>query len=100
MEDGEIRTLEYDPEREREQLMKKAEQGRKYQIASEVLDEIMDTQRENIIRQLETTDFENDSVAVGLVLYLRVLKICKNLIGSKIDEGKIAGEELNDYGDN
>ena len=98
MEDGELRTLEYDPESEREQLMKKAEQGRKYQIASEVLDEIMDTQRENIIRQLETTDFENDSVALGLVLYLRVLKICKNLISSKIDEGKLAGEELNEYG--
>ena len=100
MEDGEIRTLDYDPEREREQLMEKAEQGRKYQIASEVLDEIMDTQRENIIRQLETTDFENDSVAVGLVLYLRVLRICKNLITQRIDEGKLAGEELSEYGDN
>ena len=100
MENGELRTLEYNPESEREQLMKKAEQGRKYQIASEVLAEIMDTQRENIIRQLETTDFENDSVAVGLVLYLRVLKICKNLITQRIDEGKLAGEELKEYGDN
>ena len=98
MEYGEIRTLEYNPEREREELIKRAEIGRKYQAAHEVLGEIMEEQRKNIINQLETTDFENDSVAVGLVLYLRVLRICNNLIKQKIDDGKLAGEELNEYG--
>ncbi len=89
----------YNPEREREELIKKAEIGRKYKAASEVLDEIMSLQKDNIIRQLEGNDFKNDSVAVGLVLYLRVLRICNDLIRQKIDEGKLAGEELSEYGD-
>ena len=96
---GELMSLEYNPEREREELMKQAESGRKYKAASEVLNEIMSIQRDNIIRQLESTEFENDGDALGLVLYLRVLKICNNLISTKIDEGRLAEEELNKYGD-
>ena len=91
---GELNTMEYAPERERGTRIEEAELGRKYQTASEVLSEIMSEQRENIIRQLESVDFEQDSDALGLVLYLRVLKICENLIQSRIDAGKIAEEEL------
>ena len=98
-ENGELEAMEYDEERERNARIKDAELGRKYQAANEVLLEIIDEQRENIIRQLENTDFENDTTALSLVLYLRVLRISKNLILSRIDAGKLAEEELRDDGE-
>lgn len=84
----------FNEEQERRELIEAAEKGRKYEAASEVLDEIIATQRANIIRSLESGDIGQDNDALGLVLYLRVLKICENLIRSKIDAGKLAGEEL------
>ena len=98
-DDGELNTLEYDPERERRARIEEAELGRKYHVANEVLSEIMTEQRENIVQQLESTDFENDSTALSLVLYLRVLRICENLIKSRIEVGKLAEEELREDGD-
>ena len=91
--------MEYDSERERRARIEEVELGRKYQTASEVLSEIMSEQRENIIRQLESRDFDQQDDALGLVLYLRVLKICENLIQSKIDAGNLAREELINDGD-
>ncbi len=84
----------FNEEQERRELIEATELGRKYEAASEVLDEIIATQRANIIRSLESGDIGQDNDALGLVLYLRVLKICENLIRSKIDAGKLAGEEL------
>ncbi|MBQ7214472.1 MAG: hypothetical protein IJS39_00625 [Synergistaceae bacterium] len=78
------------------ELMEAAELGRKYEAASEVLSEIMETQRANILRSLESGDIGQDNDALGLVLYLRVLRICENLIRSKIDAGILAREELRD----
>ena len=95
----ELRTLEYNPDREREELMQEAERGRKYKAAQEVLFEIFNEQRENIIRQLETQDFERDSDATGLVLYLRVMNIFVSLIQSRIDNGDLAEKELVKNGD-
>ena len=87
--------MEYE---ERRELMETSELGRKYEAASEVLTEIMETQRANILRSLESADIGQDNDALGLVLYLRVLKICENLIRSKIDAGILAREELRDDG--
>ncbi|MBQ7217174.1 MAG: hypothetical protein IJS39_14455 [Synergistaceae bacterium] len=84
----------FNEEQERRELIEAIELGRKYEAASEVLDEIIVTQRANILRSLESGDIGQDNDALGLVLYLRVLKICENLIRSKIDAGKLAGEEL------
>lgn len=84
----------FNEEQERRELIEATELGRKYEAASEVLDEIIVTQRANILRSLESGDIGQDNDALGLVLYLRVLKICENLIRSKIDAGKLAGEEL------
>ena len=95
----ELNTMEYDPERERRARIEEAELGRKYQTASDVLSEIMREQRENIIRQLESRDFDQQDDALGLVLYLRVLRICENLIQSRIASGKIAEEELREDGE-
>ncbi|MBQ7215553.1 MAG: hypothetical protein IJS39_06175 [Synergistaceae bacterium] len=83
--------MEYE---ERRELMETSELGRKYEAASEVLTEIMETQRANILRSLESADIGQDNDALGLVLYLRVLKVCENLIRSKIDAGILAREEL------
>ena len=83
-------------EENRRELMEAAELGRKYEAASEVLSEIMETQRANILRSLESGDIGQDNDALGLVLYLRVLRICENLIRSKIDAGILAREELRD----
>ena len=82
----------------RRELMEAAELGRKYETANEVLTEIMETQRANILRSLESGDIGQDNDALGLVLYLRVLRICENLIRSKIDAGILAREELRDDG--
>ena len=87
-----------DEEQNRRELMEAAELGRKYETANEVLTEIMETQRANILRSLESGDIGQDNDALGLVLYLRVLKICENLIRSKIDAGILAREELRDDG--
>lgn len=84
---------------ERRELMEAAELGRKYETASEVLSEIIAVQRENILRSLENGDIGHDNDALGLVLYLRVLKMCENLIQSKIDAGSLAREELINNGD-
>ena len=81
------------------ELMEAAELGRKYEAAHEVLAEIMDTQRTNILHSLENGDIGHDNEALGLVLYLRVLKMCENLIQSKIDAGSLAREELRNDGD-
>ena len=89
--------MEYE---ERRELMEAAELGRKYEVASEVLAEIIETQRTNIIRSLESGDIGQDNEVLGLALYLRVLKMCENLIRSKIDAGKLAREELMKDGDN
>ena len=97
MDIGALGTIDYNPspEREHEELMQAAEEGRKNAIALEVLGEVMNTQRENILSQLEGGDIDKDTDIVGLVMYLRVLKICENLIRTKITEGKLAEEELN-----
>ena len=91
---GELMTAEYDPEQEREDLMRQAEKGRKYKTAREVLSKVMSTQRNNIINQLETADFTSDGDAMGLVLYLRVLKLTESLIQTEIDKGELAEKEL------
>ena len=87
-----------DEDQNRRELMEAAELGRKYETASEVLSDIMSEQRANILRSLESGDIGQDNDALGLVLYLRVLKICENLIRSKIDAGILAREELRDDG--
>ena len=87
-----------DEDQNRRELMEAAELGRKYETASEVLSDIMSDQRANILRSLESGDIGQDNDALGLVLYLRVLKICENLIRSKIDAGILAREELRDDG--
>ena len=99
MDTRELRTLEYSPEREREELMAQAEQGRRYRVANDVLDEIFFAQREHVIRQLESADLHSDNDAIGLVQYLRVLKIFVDTIRSRIDSGEIAEKELINDGD-
>lgn len=92
-------TTEYSAEQEREEQIARAELGRKYKAANEVLDEVINEQRENVIRQLESADFGQDSDAIGLVLYLRVIKIFHDMIKAKIDLGEIAEKELSEDGD-
>ena len=98
-EDGELRSLEYNPEREREELMAQAELGRKYKAASEVLNEVLTEQRENVIRQLEGADLAKDGDAIGLVLYLRVLRIFWDTIRTRIELGEVSEEELRKDGE-
>ena len=87
----------FNEEQERRELIEAAELGRKYEAANEVLDEIIAVQRANIVRSLESGDIVQDNDGLGLVLYLRVLKTCENLIRSKIDAGKLADEDRDRY---
>lgn len=96
---GELRSLEYNPEREREERIAQAELGRKYRVASEVLDEVLTEQRENVIRKLEGADMAKDSDAIGLVLYLRVLRIFWDTIKTRIELGEVSEEELRNDGE-
>ena len=93
--DEEIRTSE----QEREEQIARAELGRKYKAANEVLDEVFTEHREHIISQLESADFGKDSDAIGLVLYLRVMKIFRDTMKAKIDLGEIAEKELSEDGE-
>ena len=92
-------TLEYSPDVEREELMAQAELGRKYRAANDVLAEIVAEQQAHIIRQLESADLHSDNDAVGLVLYLRVLRVFRDTIKSRIDSGELAEKELMKDGD-
>ena len=92
--EGELRSLEYNPDRETQELRETVAAGMKYKAALPVFEEVFDEQRDNIIRQLETSDFSKDSDAIGLVLYLRVLKMCRNIIETKITAGEAAENEL------
>ena len=92
-------TLEYSPDVEREELMAQAELGRKYRASNDVLDEIVAEQQAHIIRQLESADLHSDNDAVGLVLYLRVLRVFRDTIKSRIDSGELAEKELMRDGD-
>ena len=92
-------TLEYSPDVEREELMAQAELGRKYRAANDVLDKIVAEQQAHIIRQLESADLHSDNDAVGLVLYLRVLRVFRDTIKSRIDSGELAEKELMRDGD-
>ena len=83
----------------REELMAVAEKGRKYRAANEVLREILEEQKAHVVHQLESADFNADSDAIGLVLYLRVLKVFEDTIRGKIDSGDIAEKELSEYGE-
>ena len=99
MNNEELTALEHDPEREREELMQVAEHGRKYRVANEVLSEVLEEQKANVVRQLESADFERDNDAIGLVLYLRVLRVFSDTIRTRIDEGEMAEKELMADGD-
>ena len=92
-------TLEYSPDVEREELMAQAELGRKYRAANDVLAEIVAEQQAHIIRQLESADLHSDNDAVGLVLSLRVLRVFRDTIKSRIDSGELAEKELMRDGD-
>ncbi len=84
----------YPPESQREDLMKQAEQGRKYKAAKDVLDEMITTQRAHIINQLETAEFSADSDAISLIIYLRTLRLIEDYMKTEIDKGELAEEEL------
>ena len=79
---------------QREDLMKQAEHGRKYKAAKDVISEIISAQRNFLINQIETADFKGDSDAIGLVVYLRVLRLIENYMQTEIDKGELAEEEL------
>ena len=89
-----ITESDYSPEQEREDLRQQAARGREYKTAKTVLDEVINKQRNSIIQQLETSDFSKDGDALGLVLYLRVLKMTTDLIQSEIARGELAEDEL------
>ena len=48
--------MDFDEDQNRRELMEAAELGRKYEVASEVLTDIMSEQRANILRSLESGD--------------------------------------------
>ena len=85
-DNGEFQSVDYNPGQERESLREDARNGMKYQAARKVLSEI--------------TDLGKDSYTLGLVLYLRVLKLCKKLIEDKIrtrlKEGAVNGRTADD----
>ena len=76
-----------------EDLRRKAEEGRKAQIASEVLDVVLDCVRNEQIDILESST-RNDDELRGCNVVLWLIRIIRSRIKDVINNGTIAEEEL------
>lgn len=76
-----------------EDLRRQAEEGRKAQIASEVLDVVLDCIRNEQIDILESS-MRNDDELRGCNIVLWLIRILRSRIKDVINNGTIAEEEL------
>ena len=79
--------------RHEEDLRRQAEEGRKAQIASEVLDVVLDCIRNEQIDILESS-MRNDDELRGCNIVLWLIRIIRSRIKDVINNGTIAEEEL------
>lgn len=79
--------------RHKEDLRRQAEEGRKAQIASEVLDVVLDCIRNEQIDILESS-MKNDDELRGCNIVLWLIRIIRSRIKDVINNGTIAEEEL------
>lgn len=79
--------------RHEEDLRRQAEEGRKAQIASEVLDVVLDYIRNEQIDILESS-MRNDDELRGCNTVLWLIRIIRSRIKDVINNGTIAEEEL------
>lgn len=88
----ELHTPEYSTDEE--ELREAVEKGRKCKIAAEVWREFLDDRREEIIKSFEN-GFCNDE----MLAELRVMNKFRSLCEAMIAMGKIAEEDLREYGE-
>lgn len=79
------------------ELRKAIEQGRRNKTAGEVLNEFLDSRREDIIRDFETGALTGGS-ALDAITELRVMKKFKDVARKMVQLGEIAEERLNEIG--
>ena len=91
----EIHSLEYDADREAEELRRQAEEGRSAKIALDFVQDFLTTERAQTLLILEQDVFDHAEELVPPVLYLRVLRKLEARLQTIIDIGEIAEKELN-----
>ena len=91
----EIHSLEYDADREADELRAQAEQGRQAKIALSFVQDFLTDERAQTLLILEQDGFNNAEELVPSVLYLRVLRKFEARMQTIIDMGELAEKELN-----
>ena len=91
----EIHSLEYDTDREAEELRHQAEEGRSAKIALDFVQDFLTSERAQTLLILEQDVFDHAEELVPPVLYLRVLRKLEARLQTIIDIGEIAEKELN-----
>ena len=74
---------------DKEELLHDAETGRRYKIAMEVWREFLDNRREEIVKEIESGEWDTDKLCE-----LYVLKKFREISCMNIQRGEIAEEEL------
>ena len=91
----EIHSLEYDADREAEELRAQAEQGRQAKIVSEFMEDFLTEERAQTLFLLENEKIDKAEALLPPVLYLRVLRKLEARLQTIIATGEIAEKELN-----
>ena len=94
-----IRTLEYRPEDREAGLREEAERGRKAQIALEVMNDILNERKMQIVSMLETILFDSDLSMYEHLAELRVIRSLRCKLEDYITIGEWAEEELTKNGE-
>ena len=94
-----IRTLEYRPEDREAGLREEAERGRKAQIALEVMNDILNERKMQIVSMLETILFDSDLSMYEYLAELRVIRSLRCKLEDYITIGEWAEEELTKNGE-
>ena len=79
-------------------LQEQAEYGHKCKVALEVLDDFIADKLEKIVQKLAYGAADDEEI-LTLVNFMRVITAFQTAVKTHIQEGEIAQEELNNYGE-
>ena len=86
--------MEQQEQDRRERLRRKLEQGQRWQVARECLEEFFKTWREDLVASLEEDRYADDAELNDTVLTLQVLRKFMDVARTFVKEGERAEKEL------
>lgn len=86
--------MEQQGQQRQERLRRTAEQGRRWQVTRECLEEFFRTWREDLVRALEENRYQDDAGLNDTVLTLQVLRKFMDVARTFAQEGERAEKEL------